>query len=119
MTTEEARKHLEAAEKGLRTAVDQLIIQPSKAARLEAGLKTVAETIEKVSSERSSFAQSEPIAQLLRRIRAHIGRMQLLLDTAATFYCGAMADALSHSGAYTADGRLPRHVHGGCLKLEA
>ena len=119
MTSEQARKHLEAAEKNLRTAVDQLIIQPSKAARLEASLKTIAETIQKVSSERSSFAQSPSIAQLLSRIRAHVARMQLLLDTAATFYCGAMADALSNTGAYTSDGQLPRHIQSGCLKLEA
>ncbi len=120
MTTETARQHLEAADRGLNTAVGLLIAKPSNAAQLQAQLEAVADSIKKAYENRSAFKRTPSMSPLVQSIRARVARVQLLLDTAASFYCGTMSSATSNSYCpYTPNGELSRRTESGYLQFEA
>lgn len=120
MTTEKARQHLEAADQRLNTAVHLLITKPSSVGELQVELQAAAQSVNKAYESRSSFARTPSMASLVQSIRARVARVQLLLDAAATFYCGTIATAMSHSFCpYTAEGELSRRTESGYFQLEA
>lgn len=119
MTTEEARQHLEAADKRLASIVDQLVMMPSGAGQVVAELREVAEKIRNVHVSRASFRPTKPMARLLASVRAQIVHAQLLLDSAAAFYCGAISAHMPYCGMYTPDGEVRRGANSGCLRVEA
>ncbi len=117
MTTEEARQHLEAADKGLSGAIGQLVAL--RVGQLDTELQEAAEAIKKVYDHRASFRNGEPLGSLLQNIQTRVARVQILLDASATFYCGAISAAALQTGSYTPQGEMPRGDNGGHLKLEA
>ena len=120
MTTETARQHLQAADRDLNAAVELLVTKPSNAGQLQAQLQAAADSLKKVYENRSSFKRTPSMAPLVQSIRARVARVQLLLDAAATFYCGTMSAAMSHSYCpYTPTGELSRRTEGNCFKVEA
>ncbi len=120
MTTEKARQHLEAADQRLNTAVHLLITKPSNVEQLQVELQAAAQSVTKAYESRSLCKRSSSITPLIQSIRGRVARVQLLLDAAATFYCGSMAAAMSHSFCpYTPDGELSRRADRGCFQVEA
>lgn len=119
MTTEQARQHLEAAERGLNAALSDLIAMKSNRGQLQVRLQEAAEAVKKVYDGRSSFRPAPSIASLARSIRASAARAQLLLDAAVNLYCGSLTAAMSQCCPYTPAGELPRRIEGSYLRVEA
>ncbi len=119
MTSEEARRNLEMVDQRLRTAAEQLIAMPSRTGQLSLELKDLAETIKRVYDHHASFGRTEALVSPLKSIQERLARVQLLLDSGVTFYCGAISTALRQRGAYTADGGTPRAADQGYFRVEA
>jgi len=119
MNTEQARGQLEAAEERLLSAVNRLVAMGPGVGHVRADLQDAAEAIKKVYMDGGSREQAESLIPLVGKIRARVMRAQLLLDSAASLYCGAMTAAVSQPGAYTPEGEMQRGVSRGYLEIEA
>lgn len=117
MTAEEARRHLEIVDEGLRNAADQLVATPSRTGDLTVQLELLAGIVREVYANHSSLPQDNSLLDLVRRIQSRASRVQLLLDNAMNFYCGAMSAVIPHSCAYTPSGEVTRQVNGGYLEI--
>jgi|SRR5581483_2226234 len=118
MTSAEAQRQLEDANRNLDTAVECLVETPWRARQVHDELEKVAAAINSVYEQRGHFRLSSSLIPVLRNVQNRMRQVQLLLDSAVTFYCGAVSGALAQSGAYTADGQVARANDRGCLKFE-
>lgn len=119
MTAAEAQIHLETVAKSLETAIARFVKRPSGVSQLQNELREPAQTMKSVYRNAASLHHAPGLVSALGSIRAHIAQVQLLLDTAATFYCGTISAAVSQSGAYTPDGDTPLRAEHGYLNLKA
>ncbi len=118
MTSGEAQEHLEAVSRGLENAAGRLVETPSRVQEFNGELEELARLLESVYESRSCFRPNGSLAAALRNIQTRVGRVQVLLERAVTFYCGAISGAAVQSGAYTAHGEMRRAPNRGYLKVE-
>lgn len=120
MNGAQAQQKLEEVEQGLTRAVDTLVTTPSRVTGICRELEQLTRVMKNVYQQRATIGPNASLIPPLRRIQARLRSAQLLLDTAATFYCGAISSALAQSGAYTHEGEVLRTAHHrGYLKVEA
>lgn len=119
MTTAEAQRQLEEANRNLDTAIECLVETPWRAREVHDELKELAAALKNVYEKRGHFRFGPPLVPVVRNIQSRMRQVQTLLDSAVTFYCGAISATLTQGGAYTADGQVARANDRGCLKFEA
>ena len=96
---------LELASAYLQQARQQLIrCEPSSAAQTEASLLRVVSLLESQSGRPWSEIDKQVGRRLLSDIRAGVARAQLLLDSAASFHCGAALAGPAEPETYSPDG---------------
>jgi hypothetical protein len=121
MATEPVLQSLESADESLRHAIAQLIEMRFGVPQCRGALHEAAEKL------RSAVSRAVPgpeinqpeLKQMVRRMRAHMVRVQALLDAAAAFYCGWVSAAPPGPPSYAPDGQLLRDEGGGRLMLNA
>jgi hypothetical protein len=118
MTTEEARQNLEKADQRLSSAIEGLVSTRSSARQVCSSLQQAAESLQLVRKELQVCPPAGSLKPLIRSIKARGARVQLLLDSAAAFYCGAITAAAPGTCVYTPDGEMPRRADRGHLSFE-
>jgi hypothetical protein len=119
MTAKEIRRNLETIDKTLENFVQTVMAAPARAADLQPRLTELAGIMKNMHEQHASLKHDPQVVCLIRNIQARLARLQLLLDSAVTFYCGAISAAISQTGAYTANGELPYRENSGYLHLQA
>jgi hypothetical protein len=119
MTQQEAQKHLECANERLEQAIALVVQKPYTISRCHKQLQETARRLDYVRRNAPKGSLSSSLAQPLRAIRVQLGRLEHLLDTAATFYCANMSNQISHGDTYTPEGALAPALTASGLKLEA
>jgi hypothetical protein len=119
MTVKEIRRDLEAMDKNLEGLIERLTAAPSRIYELQPRLVELAAIMGKIREHRSSLNQNPSFISLIRDIQARLARLQLLLDSAVNFYCGAISAAISQSGAYLPNGEVSHWGNSGYLQVQA
>jgi hypothetical protein len=119
MTSAEAQRQFEKVNRNLDTTVECLVKTPWRVREVHQELGATAAALKSLYEQRGAIRSRASVIPALRKIQARVGQVQVLLDAAVTFYCGAISGTLAQSGAYRADGQVATAPHGGCLKFEA
>jgi hypothetical protein len=119
MRAKEIRRDLEAMDRNLENLIERLTLAPSHAHELQPKLAQLAVLMGEMREHRSSLTQNPQLFSLIRNIQARLARLQMLLDSAVTFYCGAISAAISQTGAYTPSGEVSHPGNSGYLHVQA
>src|SRR5579875_3743647 len=111
MTSAEAQNQLQEVSRNLDTAVECLVETPWRVPEIHRQLGATAAALKRLYEHRAGIRSRASVIPAIRKIQKRLAEVRLLLDAAATFYCGAIYGALASGGAYSADGEMTRVAH--------
>jgi hypothetical protein len=109
------RQSLEAADRGLQRAIAQLTEMRFGVPRAESALSDAARNLTAALENLPGAGDRRRLLPAVRNIRAHLSRVQALLDSAAAFQYGWTAAAQVHAQTYTAEGSLAPSAGSGII----
>ena len=110
-----ASQKLSRVQENLSRSIDRLTeIQPGRQDGVYRLLEDAANSIQSLRD-----ADVEAFAPLLQQIRESVDRVQLLFNSAATFYAGSVSSNGAQIQGYTFRGEIHRSSDAGHLKMEA
>jgi hypothetical protein len=121
MAKEQVLKSLELADESLRRAIAELVEMRFGVPQCRGPLGETVENL-RVAVAHADAAPELSVPELrktIQRIRAQAVRAQLLLDSAAAFYCGWTSAAPAGPPSYAPDGQILRDRGSGRLRLNA
>ena len=119
MTTKEARLELEQANTCVRKVFENALEMKAAASEIPVSLQQIAECLNNVVAEpiQGDLTILAPDIELLR---SRMRQIQMLLDSAAAFYCGSISKARSiDTESYTASGARTARADIHQLHIEA
>ncbi len=119
MAQERVHQHLEWADQILSSLTEQLIHAGNGVRQSPLLLEQVRQELLAANAEIKAPVVDEQSVKILGQIRSRMARVQVLLDAAASIYCGSLYAAPSPTGFYTSDGRTDSARAQGRLCLEA
>ena len=119
MAKEQVLQSLESADESLRRAIAQLVEMCFGVPQCGGALDGAVENLRVALAGAASEPGRDALKPVVQRIRAHAGRVQALLDSAAAFYCGWFSAAPAGQESYAPDGQILREGSGGRLMLNA
>lgn len=104
MTTKEARLELQRANACVRQAVENALEMKAAASEIPSSLERIAKAIESIAAEPIE-GDVNALKPELEVLRSRMRQLQVLLDSAAVFYCVSIRHGRTiANGTYSADG---------------
>jgi hypothetical protein len=119
MTIKDAQCELAEVGAILEQAIEQLSQRPTAFDQWTRTLASAAAKLQRTRDLCAESAVSQAIRPLVRCLDTRAKQVQVLLDSAASFYCGCVAVRASQGGGYTPSGTLEPLTGGGRMQLEA
>jgi hypothetical protein len=121
MNARDAQREFERLGSELDSAVEQLVTAPTAVDEWTATLRAAVETVERTRTAVPAMAASEGFRALIARMQQRTRQVEVLLESAALFYCGAVAvgGAPQTPGGYTYEGIAEQFAASGRMQLEA
>ena len=119
MTVKEAQRELERIGADLESAIEQLVERPAAVDQWPVTLRSSLEAVQRTREQFPASANREAFRPMVQRIQERAQQVQMLLESAALFYCGCVAVGTTQGTGYGQDGSFQQFAASGRMQLEA